>query len=117
MDISITTVVITVAVAITVIVLIVAWRRQYHNLLSVLLFASIAAGAIAVTAFQVDQYWQERASDRRVTQSQAPAVLPTGQQVAPPPRAPVILPEPPPMMRGPTGGAAPAVARNPYGRS
>ncbi len=92
--------------------LIIVWQRRYRDLFAVLFVAGIAALAVAVTIVQVEQYRAQKAVNDAAVQSEK--VTASGMVAGPPPQPPVALPSRPPMVRGPTGSAAPPAVENPY---
>ncbi len=87
----------------------VVGRRRRANVFSVLLVAGIAAVAVAVTVVRVQQYWDRQAPSEIAGVSQpagdAPATLPPASNQTWRTSSPMVKP--------PTGAAAPPTARNP----
>jgi thiol:disulfide interchange protein len=95
--------------------LIIAWRRRDRNLFSVLFVVGIAALAAAVTIVRVDQYQAQKAEASQVAKSQpAQPMAASGSSVEPTAKPPIGLPILPPMVRGPSGAAAPPAVHSPY---
>lgn len=84
-------------------------RRLRANVFPVLLVAGIAGVAVAVTAVRVQQYWDQQTPSDVVGASQtatdAPAALPPAVDQTWQTSAPMVKP--------PTGAAAPPAAPNP----
>jgi len=83
-------------------------RRLRANVFSVLLVTGIAVLAVAVTVTQVQQYRHHQASSSGVGTSQPATDVP-----APPPSTGQSWQTMPPMVKPPTGAAAPPAAQNP----
>lgn len=112
-----TTVIIGVALGILAAGMLIAMRNRYRDLFSAIFVFGIAALAVAVTIIRVQDYRENQAAVAN-SAGQNQQVSANGAPAGPPPQAPVIVPTPAsPMMRGPTGGAAPEAAQNPYRRS
>ena len=94
--------------------LIILWRRQYRDLFAVFLVVSILALAVVVTIYQVDQYWAQRAEQAQIAQSQPASPPPSGSSMEAPAKPPIGVPILPPMVRGPSGAAAPPAVHSPY---
>lgn len=108
---SITAVLIGIALGIVLGGLIIAFRDRQRDVFAVLLVAGIVALAVAVNIDRVQQYWQRQTTIAKAEPAPAGAQerLPGG-----PAKPMAYLPTPPPMMRGATGGAAPPAVENPY---
>jgi hypothetical protein len=109
-DMTTTNIIIGVALAIFFGALIVAWFRNYRNFFAAALALGIAAAGVAVTAYRVQQYNEQKAvvhSERAAIQTSpvyGSSAPPIGQRPAIFPRQPVIM-----------GGRAGAAAQtNPY---
>jgi hypothetical protein len=89
------------------------WRQRYRDVFGALLVLGIAALAVAVTMYQVEQYRDEK-SAVQTSAGAEPATPSADGPSGPPPRPLVNIPSPPPLMRGPTGSAAPPAVENPY---
>ena len=94
-----------IAIGIALAVLLVGFRTRYHDLFPALLVAGIAGLAIVVTILRVDQYWSSPQPATATTEAYAPAYGGGKPQSRPEP--PTGLRSFGPMVRGPTGGAAP----------
>jgi hypothetical protein len=100
--------------------LLVAFRSRYRDLFSVAFVLGVAALAVAITILRIDQYRSDQAAATAFATRSAPPSIPAAAPVppGPQPQAPISLPSYGPMVRPPTGGAAPAAVPNPYtGRS
>jgi len=115
---NITLIILIAAVVLTLGFLLI--RRISDNAGSIALVLGVAITAAIVTGLQIANYrqQQQQAASEYADSSQAQTAA--INNMPPPPTAPIIapaMPPTPPLMRGPTGGAAPAAVRNPYSPS
>ncbi len=110
---STTNIIIGIVLGLAIAGVMITLRNRPRDVYSALLVVGIAALAITVTIIRVNQYQEEKASENAVTPLAEPATA-SGASAEPPPHPPVAVPVPSPGMRGATGSAAPAAARNPY---
>lgn len=93
-------------------------RRFSDNVGSIVLVLGVVITAAIVTGLQISSYRQQQQAAAEYADS-TPAQIAAENNMPPPPTAatlPAITPAPA-LMKGPTGGAAPAAVRNPYSRS
>lgn len=113
MDVSMTNVIIGVALGFLLAGIIFWLRNRPRDAYAVVFVLGIAALAVAVTMIRVDEYREHKAVSGSSAAPDAP-VTPAGLPAGGPPPKPLAAVPPPPLMKGPTGGAAPAAVENPY---
>jgi len=116
--------IIAVAVLIGLVVagLLYRYRERRTDVMSGLLVVAIAAIAVVVTLVRVQEYREEQAKAAAANEALTASAAPPATAGPPPltnapPTPPVALPLMAPTVRGPTGGAAPPAAENPYAGS
>jgi len=109
---STNTIIIGIALGVLLAAAIILLRNRPRDVFAVILVAGIAALAIAVNIDRVQQYWQQAGTAAAAAQKQ-PEVAVNGMPTTPPAPPPVAVPVAP-LIKGPTGGAAPEAAQNPY---
>ena len=109
---STTNIIIGLAIGMVLGGLIIALRNRRNDVFSGLLVVGIVGIAIAVTIVRVQQYRDQKAASATVAQAQPVDAI--GTPTAPPAPPPVGFPRLAPLVRGPSGSAAPPVAVNPY---
>src|ERR1051325_7540895 len=114
MSISSTVVIIGLILGVLLGAAIIIWRQRYRDLFAGLLVVGILALAVVVTIYQVNQYRAQKAEASQLAQSQpAQPIEASGSSLEPKANPPVGIQILPPMVRGPSGAAAPAAVHAP----